>query len=243
MIIDFFLTYTCVTKCPSYTVAGTINDEYFEIDASNRFIHLPIKAGLNENYVNHISLQVKSTIHNDSFKAIPTFFWYIPDPKKKTRKKIFTNQSYNNWLLQDHSVQWLGPKSLCNFQVDSKLVQSPSRGGELIINNSQKLDALPLTMLDFDYVPNSWFVCYNTRKKDLTGTKAWSPLTDPYYSVRIHKNFSVGPIHTQDRFNYVTIGDKTIPLNSVTFFKKINTIWDWMNCVKMAHIFYNLNHY
>lgn len=243
MTKDFFLTYTCFTECPTYTVAGTVNDEYFEIDASKRFIHIPIKVGINQNFVNNISLHVKSTIHNDEFKAIPTFFWCIPDHSKKSRKKIFTNQSYNNWLLKNHSVQWLGPESSYDFKIDLKYILENAKENQLTINNSQSLNDLPLTMHDFDYIPNSWFVCYNTRKKDLTGTKAWSPLTNPHYSYRINKNFSVGPIHLQDRFNYVTIGDKTIPLNSITFFKKVNTVWDWMNCFKMAHIFYNLNHF
>ena len=72
-----FLTYMNQSECPSYSLVGTVNDEFHDIDASQKFFDIPLYTDPDSEDIvlNSINFEVKADMHDDKFCAIPVYFW------------------------------------------------------------------------------------------------------------------------------------------------------------------------
>ena len=214
-----FLTYINVNCCESYTLTGTVNDQFVDIDASERFFHIPVKEGDNS-----FNLKINYHNQNDQFQAIPMCFT-MQNINNKKRLHIFQSLSNHRWHIENQ-INWLGSEStlFANLLIKTDLNESQ----KLFINNDLSLPGMAILEQDVRYKPNSWLVCYLPRTADLNIVGS--------ISFRIDQKFYVSPISEQERFNYVTIGNKTIMSSKVLFYQKINSVFDYLNCLKIGQL-------
>ena len=238
-----FLTYMNQSECPSYSLVGTVNDEFHDIDASQKFFDIPLYTDPDSEDIvlNSINFEVKTDMHDDKFCAIPVYFWrpwtksYNNHKHKRNRIKLY-QPTVNTNFFTDLSLKWLGPTSSISCDVNLSHHQETLAGQcvyfgniqreTLAINNQASLNCTKLVSYRENYIPNSWFVCYRASTRP--------HYYDTHISIRTHKNLFVSPIQSQSRYNYIVIGEKSIAMDRVIFYKKVNTIWDYLNCLKLC---------
>jgi len=224
----FFLSYINLHLCESYTLVGKINDEYVDIDLSKRFFDIPLDIKLDSQNTIDIDLKVNYNHQNDSFKAIPMLIWRTRG--ESPGKFIFHNLLRYNWFIEN-GITFLGSNSKLKLSLDIDHKTDEKTGHSMCINNKIMLNGFTLCRNNLEYIPNSWFVCYMTSKR---GGKV---------NYRIHKNCFLPPINSQNRFNHITIGEKTIQLSKVLFYRKVENVWDYANCIKMTHAISSVTSY
>ena len=222
-MFDLFLTYINVNCCDSYTLTGTINDEFVDIDASERFFHIPVKEGDNS-----LNLKINYHAQNDQFQAVPMCFT-MQNKNKKKKVHIFQSLINHKWHIENQ-INWLGSGSTLFANLSISIGLQEGIGQNLFLNGNLLSNALTILQQDTRYKPNSWLVCYSPRAIDSSLSKL-TPI-----SFRIDQNFYVSPISSQERFNYVTIGNKTIMSSKVVFYQKIHSVYDYLNCLKIIHL-------
>lgn len=225
---QIFLTYMNQSECPSYTLTGTVNDQFYDIDASKKYFNIPVDNGSNT-----IDLKVNFLSQNNQFQSIPIGFSF--QTKKMSTLHFFQNLPDPHFFIK-HGFEWLGTKSNINVQFHLHLERNKNRRWQMHFNHEYFADDLDILQYPaFDYTPNSWLVCYSPFNYDLHRI---SPL-----SIRIEKNFYVSPISNQNRFNYITIGNKSVSLKKVQFYRKINSVFDYLNCLKIANLIQTSSYY
>jgi len=230
----YYLTFINLELCESYSITGKINDEFVDIDASQRFFHLPVQASVDKFNSNKISVKVKCASQNDNFCAVPIFFW--KNTTSRYRKRIFLSLNENNFF-QNNSIDWLGSQSAIDCNLDllgieatqsDQVINDEVFTFKLNVNKNKVLDSLQAFIINFNYQPNSWFVCYKTLK--------WNDRL----SIRIVKSLEFSNIQAQNRFNFVKANNKILPLEKILFFQKINSVWDYIDCLRITQKFSSL---
>ena len=217
---QIYLTYINTTQCDSYTLTGTVNDNFIDLDASERFVHIPLMAN-EEGYNNTINLQVNYTSQHDLFKCIPAMLWQAPKSSiARNRYDLF--QPPTRYFLPKHSMTWLGSQSKIEGQIKLKKPDATC----MYVNDTNKLTRTRITMNNFCYIPQSWFVCYKNGHSNEGDTYNY------YASVRVSKNLQFSQITSNTTFNYISIGNKTIAMHRVLYYARINSIWDYLRCFK-----------
>ena len=233
-----FLTYVNISECDSYTLTGKVNDEFVDIDASKRFVHIPLSVNTS-GVSNYINLKVNSIEQNDSFHCMPFLLWQSPfvetDPNQnfmKYRYHLFLPDMYNFFVQQ--SIDWLGTQSSIDTEIKIQKKLCPPDEPYLIINNNCHINRMRVAMKNFSYVPNSWFVCYKFYPKKWKDNKYKNYGPQKNIGIRVEKNLEISKISSITKFNYLKIGEKTIALDKVLYFAKINSIYDYMRNLKIC---------
>jgi len=234
---QIFLTYINTSECDSYTLTGTVNDAFVDIDVSKRFFHVPLNV-TSEGFTNSIKLKVNYIYQENSFQAMPILLWqphHGNNLRQKYRYHLYQHDDKNFFIKQ--SLPWLGSNTLIDSELKIKKKSSLELEPTLIINNTNKLSRTCVTMKNFTYIPDSWLVCYEfypTKYKTTPGKNI---------GIRIEKNLKFSPICSKNKFNYVSIGQKIIGMDKILFFKKINSIWDYLNCFKICQSIVSAHYY
>ena len=212
----------------STTIRGTLNDNFFEVSPINQhFFHIPIT--YNDNT---ISLEVCT--YNEQWEAKPIamlkrsysinqYTLLMPWPSSS----FFENEiglqklTYNHKFETHFNLQVMKSKA-------KKIQYLYSRGlGEykILYNGSCAfLNGCRVLRKNLEYKIGKYFVCYertlNFRDR-VTGKFKKTKFVNYRIGNDIHVNQS-SFTNKLDRYHYLTLDKKTIPMNSVIFYSKIN---------------------
>ena len=236
---DQFIAYIMPKACQAYTVRCINNDNFYELDASGHFLHVPVVAGEHEPVTNDIKLNVQYSYHNEDFHATPFCIWrrspyyrekYVGITVFKPTVRPTTDDADNEWLLSQ-GLSWLGAgedTGTSEFKIDLQQVNTDDLT-TLQLNDIPVQTSVKMSNKQFEYIPNSWFVCYHWPGHDHPRRNLhMSYRQDPY----IHVNCSTS-MSSSDRWQYLTIGKKTLPMSDVFFYRKINSVRDYLSCIDM----------
>ena len=228
---DSYIAYIIPRKCRSYSVIATTADDFYDLDASQHFLHVPVKISSGEPYVNKIKLEVKHIEENSEFQAIPFCIW---KPSASHRKKCvgikaWTIKSINEDIFLKHKINWLGSTSIEEFQV---LLKADETGVK--IDNILQLN---LQRPTWEYKQNSWFVGLKCMK--YLASQAVAPQSLTY---RIADNIEILHHGNQDKYNFIKADGRLFSYHRMLFYKRIHDVWDWLYCIKMLRN-YQYAHY
>ena len=234
-----FIAYIMPKACQSYTVRCINNDKFYELDASGHFLHVPVVAGEHEPVTNDIKLTVQYTHHDENFHATPFCIWRRQPYYRKKYVGVTafmpavtptTDDADHRWLLSQ-GISWLGAgedTGKSEFKIDLQQVNNKTFT-TLQLNDISVKTYIKMTNKNFEYVPNSWFVCYHVPGNVHPRRNLYiSFRQDPY----IHVNCSTS-MSSSERWQYLTIGKKTLPMSDVLFYRKITSVVDYLTCINM----------
>lgn len=231
---DAFIGYIIPKKCPTYSVIVETVDGFYDVDASDHFLHIPIKIGIGYDYDNQVQLTVKATEEDDEFQAIPFCLW---KQRPAYRSKylginMLSTIGANNNIFHENKVEWLGPTSKIEFKLSLSVDKEPN------IDKSQPNFDLQCLKQDqwftkierpnFDYRSNSWFVAYTLFPYNTSNQQGLQRI-----SYRICDKIKIFHHGNQEKFNFFRADEKIYKENQIMFYKKIYTVWDWLYCIRM----------
>lgn len=235
---DSFIAYMMPKACQSYTVRCNNNDKFYELDASGHFFNVPVVSGEHEPVTNNIKLKVQCTHHDRSFHATPFCIWRRHPYQRKQYVGLTAfmpavtpgHGEDHSWLLSQ-GVSWLGAgddTSTAEFKIDLQQIDGEHKT-YLEINKTPVPTSMKMTNKEFAYIPNSWFVCYSVPGNPQVRTNLnMSYRQDPYIHVHCSSSMSAS-----DRFQYLTIGKRTLAMSDIFFYRKINSVQDYLSCMNM----------
>lgn len=201
----------------------TLNDIPTETIITKNFFYLP----LHLHDVNKISLALRFKQLDNNFIAYP--MGIIKMYPHAQEKHFLTNLRWPDWL------ELIGAKRISGIENHNIYIDISSQGTKLAATNLYKckgkdgetdLDQYNLGTPSFAYIKDSWMVGYYCKKQNNSGHI-------PYHmkfriSKSIHVNCS-SVVNTNNKYNYLMIGQKTIKMANVQIIKKIHNPIDWLN--------------
>lgn len=218
-----YIVYICNDYENDISVNYNVNGIRTETIIQKNFIYLPI----HENQDNHIEVSIDFKNYDHNFRAIP--FGIIRMFPAIQEKYFFTNIRIPHWLEQINGCERLQGKETNSFFINLDLNYNPNSSTwktfrSLGSNKEVLLDNFRLGTPSFAYCNDSWMVGYYSPSTK----KGWNSYRLKY---RIHKDIHVNCssiTNTNNLYNYVMIGKKTIPMEKILIIKKINSITDWI---------------
>lgn len=237
--ISTFIGYIIPKPCQTHTVIVESEDNFHELDASGYFLNVPIQVGTTDFYQNKFKLSVRWLTQKDEFQAIPFCLWQNkPDYRQSLIGKIiWMDYSISDTnIFTKNGLSWLGSTSSVEVDISLKRKHnnvpdesvSESQHDQLLINESTFVDWVRCLRSDFHFQPNSWFVA--VKRPSYWPSQSNNP---QHLNYRIVKNLKVFIESRDMRYNFVETDNRTYPLDQVLFYKKIQTIWDWLYCFKL----------
>ena len=228
---DSYIAYIIPQKCRSYSVIATTSDDFYDLDASQHFLHVPVKISWGQAYVNKIKLEVKHIEENSEFQAIPFCIWK-PVPSYRTKCvgiKAWTIKSVNEDVFTPNKINWRGSTSTEQFELP---LASDDTGVKLP-------DTLQLMLQrpTWEYKANCWFI--GLKSQLYMDSKAMSPQNVTY---RIADNIEILHHGNQDKYNFIKADGRLYSYQKTLFYKRIHDVWDWLYCIKMLR-HYQYAHY
>ena len=209
---EAYIAYIMPYKCDTYSLIVEGTNGYHDLDASGHFCSVPIRL----DRPNQINITTQAVSHNDNFTAIPFCIYQV------TRNiKIFSMAGIENNVITQQCAEWLGPTSKIDVTVD---VQYDEHKTYLQGNPHP----LKIYRPSFEYKPNTWFVGLKTSQFHTTKYQAYHPLT-----YRICNNLEVFHHGNNQMYNFIKADEKMFSYKRVLFYHKIDTVWDWLYCVRM----------
>ena len=221
-----YIAYIIPYECESYSLA-VHGDQYYDVDASGHFCHVPVSIGIEDPYTNKLSIRTKKIIDNDQFTAIPFCIYKITGTEKlPTQLKIYSTTGFADNVISKHCSEWIGSKSEINIELPL------SRNKD---DNALQQDNMlfRISRPTFEYKTNSWFVAYKTSKFRPARAMSYQPL-----SYRIVDNVEVYHHGNNERYNFIKADEKMLPYQRILFYRKIDDVWDWLYCFKMLKAYY-----
>ena len=221
-----FTTYiTYITKPHNYkpTINYILNDEFIEVIQHQNFLFLPI----HKNQTNHIELTTDFKYFDDDWEAIPIGIYAMMQNGQE--RGFITNLHNPSWLTGVCGIGYMQGRCQRQFSFTIDRIKAPEEyhySHQHVV--TAKHEKILLGTFEFGtplltYENNSWIVGY----KALFNTKTGKRLIKFRTNKKLHINCST-ILNTQNIFNYLVIGDKTIPMEQVYFIKKVHTIQDWI---------------
>ena len=240
---DAHIGYIIPTKCPTYSVIVKTEDNLHDIDASEHFLHVPVKVGIGESFMNNIHLKINAVSESDDFQAIPFCLW-------KSRPAYRTNYlginvlsiiGANKNIMEENNVDWLGPTSEQILQIELSVEQEPNKSNISGLNPNYKSQCLVqdewffrLDRPDFDYKSKLWFVAYTLPPFNQTNRRGFQRM-----SYRMCNSIETLHHGNQEKYNFIKADNKIFSESQILFYKKIYNIWDWIYCMRMLkHYFW-----
>ena len=232
-----YVSYIIPKPCHGYSVRYQSGDIFNELDASGHFLNVPIN--LDENgaeSMNDIKLKITSRFHDDAWQAIPFAFtrqhkneikmeWNKLDYWGELLELEDKNNNLNYFLKA--GINFLNAGDI-NKEITLKFKLQKQKQ-KLVLNDYVLSNRCTLVNRELTYVPNSWFVAYDAK---IGGN--W-PFTHLAYRIDPSIKINVSTDMTKnDSFQYVTIGNKTVPMSKIAFYKKVNTYKDYLSCLNMV---------
>ena len=227
---QIFLTFINSYECNTYSLTGTINGNFVDIDASQRFIHIPLETDA-QGYINHIRLKVNYTQQNNLFQSVPAMLWQHVQIGKRTKNRYNVSQPAQKNFFPNQLVNWLGSDSI--LELDLKLKKHMTKDRTIIIINDDYTLPRQIFAMKFSYIPNSWMLCYRFYPSKI-GNTYYHNGHSHHVGVRIDTDLQFSKIQSNSRYNYVTIGEKSIAMDKIIHFEKIQSIWDYLRCLKIC---------
>ena len=208
---DAYIGYIIPVKSPTYSVIVKTEDNLHDIDASEHFLHVPVKVGIGESFMNNIHLKINAVSESDDFQAIPFCLW-------KPR-----------------------PASEQILQIELSVEQEPNKNNISGVNPNYQSQCLwqdewffRLDRPDFDYKPKLWFVAYTLPPFNQTNRRGFQRM-----SYRMCNSIETLHHGNQEKYNFIKADNKIFSESQILFYKKIYNIWDWIYCMRMLkHYFW-----
>lgn len=240
---DAHIGYIIPTKCPTYSaIVKTEDDRLYDIDASGHFLHLPVKIGIGEDYVNHLEVSLNAVSETDDFQAIPFCIW----KKRPSSRSNFLGKNIlhvigaHKNIFKEHDINWLGPTSNEKFSIALSVGEEPNNQSD-VDRDFQKacLTQDPwfckVDRPNFEYKLKSWFVAYALPPFASTNDRRLERL-----SYRLVDDIEILHHGNHEKYNFFKADAKVFQESQVLFYKKIYNIWDWIYCIKLLkHYFWN----